>query len=96
MVGAGVYAGVGLSGQGAPGTVPAGINTTTTLHAELNAGVGIGGSLMVDAAPNGDWAGGGYHSQLPAARVGAAAGLAAGVGVGTTTTIGAPTSVSCW
>ena len=80
MVGSGVYAGWGVSGQAGPGAVGPESSVGLTSHSELNVGVGMGGSLVVDQTLGGIEAGG-YQGRLPFGRVGVGRGVAAGTGV---------------
>jgi hypothetical protein len=93
MISGGVFAGIGVTGQHRSGSIASGVTTTTAVHGEIDAGVGI------DAGVSGDWAssdgnvGVGVAGSGPR-QVGYGEGLGAGLGVSITTTVGSPTLAS--
>jgi len=88
LVGAGAFAGVGVSGgvSHSDGSPTFGINTTTGTHGEANAGFGISGGAGVDFPD-----GGGFGVSGGGGRLGVGVGIMpAGFGPSTTTTIFTP------
>jgi hypothetical protein len=93
MVGGGIYGGVGVQVQGGGGDVGAGVHSVSSWHEEASAGIlgGVSAGADYDMGDGHLSSAGGYHGKLPLGRVGAGVGMAAGGGVGTTSTIGSGT-----